>query len=448
MSSLPAAQPLVQHLTGVSEVECVIADMNGIPRGKVINAPAYLGGRRIQMARGVLVQCLMGGYPEPQYYGYDDSDFILRPIPGQTHVTGWADEPRALVLCDVLEMDGCLSQLSSRSMLHSVVERYQAHGWSPKVATEMEFYIFDRNTDERLPFQSPLGLDGRRDVGNQSFSISSVSGLQPFFVELKAAMASVGVPCDAVMHEMGRSQYEINFVHDDPLLIADQTFLFKHLLREIALKHGLIAVCMAKPLAQMPGSSMHIHQSVVDQNGQNIFTDPVTQKASAAFRHYLGGQQAHLGDLIALMAPNINSYKRYCQVYGSPNNLCWSQDNRRTGLRVPASEPEARRVENRLPGADANPYLALAASLAAGLQGIEQASEPDQPAQGEFSVPDELRLTCTLQSALRRLEHSTMARNWFADEFIQGYLACKRTELESFLDEVSPWERRFLGSVI
>lgn len=448
MSSLPAAQPLVQRLAGVSEVECVIADMNGIPRGKVINAPAFLEGRQVQMARGVLVQCLMGGYPEPQYYGYDDSDFILRSIPEQIHVPVWAEAPRALVICDAVEMDGRLSPLSSRSMLHSVVERYQAHGWSPKVATEMEFYIFDRNTDERQPFQSPLGLDGRRDVGNQSFSISSVSGLQPFFVELKAAMASVGIPCDALMHEMGLSQYEINFVHDDPLLIADQTFLFKHLLSEIALKHGLIAVCMAKPLAKMPGSSMHIHQSVVDQTGQNIFTDPVTQQATAAFRHYLGGLQANLGDLIALMAPNINSYKRYCQVYASPNNLCWSQDNRRTGLRVPASTADARRVENRLPGADANPYLALAASLAAGLHGMEQALEPGQPEQGEFTVPDELRLTCTLQGALRRLERSEMARSWFADEFIEGYLACKRTELESFLDEISPWERRFLGSVI
>lgn len=448
MSSLPATQPLVQRLAGVSEVECVIPDMNGVPRGKVVNAAAYIEGRQVQMARGVLVQCLMGGYPEPQYYGYDDSDFILRSIPDQIHVTRWADTPRALAICDVLEMDGGLSSLSSRSMLKLVVDRYQAHGWLPKVATEMEFYIFDRNTDERQPFQAPLGLDGRRDAGNQSFSVSSVNGLQPFFQDLKEAMAAVGIPCDAMMHEMGLSQYEINFVHDDPLLIADQTFLFKHLLREIALKHGLIAVCMAKPLTKMPGSSMHIHQSVVDERGQNIFTDPATQEATAPFRHYLGGLQANLNDLIALMAPNINSYKRFCHVYASPNNLCWSQDNRRTGLRVPASAPDARRVENRLPGADANPYLALAASLAAGLHGMEQALEPGEPAQGEFNVPDEMRLTPTLQGALRRLERSEMARSWFPDEFIEGYLACKHTELESFLDEISPWERRFLGSVI
>ncbi|MEJ6655563.1 MAG: glutamine synthetase, partial [Pseudomonas sp.] len=286
------------------------------------------------------------------------------------------------------------------------------------------------------------------EVGSQAFAVGSVTGLQPFFAELKAGMAALGIPCEAVMHEMGLSQYEVNFIHDDPLLIADQTFLFKYLLHEVALKHGLIAVCMAKPLSKMPGSSMHLHQSVVDQSGQNIFTDPGSLQPTAEFRHYLGGMQAHLGDLILLMAPNINSYQRYCHTYASPNNLCWSNDNRRTGLRVPASEPDARRVENRVPGADANPYLAVAASLAAGLYGIDHALEPDLPAQGEFEVPEDLRLSCTLHRAIRRLERSSMAREAFTDEFVEGYLACKRMELEHFLDEISPWERRFLGSVI
>ena len=448
MTSLSATQSLSQRLDGIGEVECLIPDMNGIPRGKVIHARNFIEGRRVQMAHGVLVQCLTGEYPDPRYYGYDDSDFILRPLPDQLHITPWTATPRALALCEVLEMDGAPSKLSSRSMLQRVVEDYAARGWSPKVATEMEFYLFEQNADVQQPFRPPVGLDGRREVGSQAFAVGSVTGLQPFFAELKAGMAALGIPCEAVMHEMGLSQYEVNFTHDDPLLIADQTFLFKYLLHEVALKHGLIAVCMAKPLSKMPGSSMHIHQSVVDQKGQNIFTDPDSLQATAEFRHYLGGMQAHLGDLILLMAPNINSYQRYCHTYASPNNLCWSNDNRRTGLRVPASEPDARRVENRVPGADANPYLAVAASLAAGLYGIEHALEPDLPAQGEFEVPEDLRLSCTLHRAIRRLERSSMAREAFTDEFVEGYLACKRMELEHFLDEISPWERRFLGSVI
>src|SRR5690606_2065611 len=425
MTSLSADPTLAQRLDGIGEVEFVIPDMNGIPRGKVIHARNVINGRRVQMAHGVLTQCLTGEYHDPRYYGYDDSDFILRPIPGQLHRTPWSATPRALALCEAVEMDGTPARLSSRSMLRQVVERYEARGWSPKVATEMEFYLFEHNADVLQPFRPPGGLDGRREVGSQAFAVGSVTGLQPFFTELKSSMAAVGIACEAVTHEMGLRQYEVKFTHDDPLLIADQTFLFKYLLHEVALKHGLIAVCMAKPLSRMPGSSMHIHQSVVDQAGRNIFT-AANQEASAEFRHYLGGLQAHLGDLILLLAPNINSYQRYCHVYASPNNLCWSNDNRRTGLRVPASEPDARRVENRVPGADANPYLAIAASLAAGLYGIEHALEPDLPAQGEFEVPDDLRLSCTLHRAIRRLERSAMARDMFAEEFIEGYLACKR----------------------
>lgn len=447
MTSLSAAPSLAARLAGVAEVECVIADMNGIPRGKRVNARAYLEGRRVQMAHGVLVQSLTGDYPDPRFYGYDDSDFSLRSIPEQIHVMPWAAEPRALALCEVREMDGAPSRLSSRSMLQRVVDRYQARGWFPKVATELEFYLFEHNPDVQQPFRPPVGLDGRREAGNQGFAAGATHALQPFFTELKASMAALGIPCEAVMHEMGLSQYEVNFLHGDPLLIADQTFLFKYMLHEIALKHGLIAVCMAKPLSKMPGSSMHIHQSVVDAQGQNIFTDVATQTATELFSHYIGGLQAGLGDLILLLAPNVNSYQRYCHVYASPNNLCWSQDNRRTGLRVPASEPDARRVENRVPGADANPYLAIAATLAAGLWGIERRLQPDLPAQGDFEVPDELRLSCTVHRGIRRLRVSEVAREFFTQEFIDGYLACKELELDSFLDEISPWERRYLSQV-
>ena len=447
MTSLSVAPTLSERLAGIAEVECVIPDMNGIPRGKLVNAQPYLQGRRVQMAHGVLVQCLTGEYPEPRYYGYDDSDFILHSIPEQVHVTPWTAQPRALALCEALEMDGTPSRLSSRSMLQRVVERYRSRGWFPKVATEIEFYLFEHNPDVQQAFQAPVGLDGRREVGIQAFAAGSAHALQPFFTELKEGMAALGIPCEAVMHEMGLSQYEVNFIHDDPLLIADQTFLFKFMLHEIALKHGLIAVCMAKPLSKMPGSSMHIHQSVVDGQGQNIFTHPDTGEASELFAHYLGGLQAGLGDLILLMAPNVNSYQRYCHVYASPNNLCWSQDNRRTGLRVPSSDPAARRVENRVPGADANPYLAIAATLSAGLHGIERQLHPDLPAQGDFEVPDDLRLSCTLHRAIRRLQVSEVARDFFTPEFIDGYLACKQLELESFLDEISPWERRYLSQV-
>jgi len=437
---------LADLLRGVDEVECVTPDLNGVPRGKVMTAEGFLAGRRLQLARGVLLQCIMGGYPAARFYGSDDGDLALNAAPQQLHRLPWSETPRALAICDADELDGRSSGLSTRGLLKQVIARYTSYGWQPVVATEVEFFVFARNADPLQSFQPPLGLDGRREEGCSAFSVSSNNGLRPFFSEVYRCMAALGLPRDTFMHEMGVSQFEINLLHGDPLLLADQTFLFKHLLKEVALKHGLNVVCMAKPLAHTPGSSMHIHQSVVEQgSGQNIFSAADGQ-ATPAFYQFIAGQQAAMADFTLLFAPHVNSYQRLCHPYASPNNACWSEDNRAAGLRIPASAPVARRVENRLPGADANPYLAIAASLAAGLYGIEQRLQPSAPIQGEFEVPDELALPCTMHAAIERLKRSSLALELFGQEFIEGYIATKTLELTSFLDEITPWERRVLAA--
>ena len=437
---------LAERLTGIDEIECVTPDLNGVPRGKVMTAEGFLEGRRLQLARGVLLQCIMGGYPPARFYGSDDGDLALVADPTQIHLLPWSDQPRALAICDASELSGEGSGLSTRCQLKAVIARYAALGLAPVVATELEFFVFAPNADPTQPFQPPVGLDRRREDGHSAFSISSNNGLRPFFQEVYRCMAALGLPRDTFMHEMGVSQFEINLLHGDPLLLADQTFLFKHLLKEVALKHGLTVVCMAKPLAKTPGSSMHIHQSVVHiDSGKNAFSD-ADGKPTDAFYHFIGGQQACLADFTALFAPNVNSYQRLCHPYASPNNACWSEDNRAAGLRIPASSPVARRVENRLPGADANPYLAIAASLAAGLHGIEQRLQPAPAIQGEFEVPDHLSLPCTLHAALDRLKRSDLARELFGKEFIEGYHATKTMELTSFFDEITPWERRVLAA--
>lgn len=437
---------LAERLAGIDEIECVTPDLNGVPRGKVMTAEGFLEGRRLQLARGVLLQCIMGGYPPARFYGSDDGDLALIADPTQIHRLPWSEHPRALAICDADELTGEGSSLSTRGQLKAVIARYAARGLAPVVATELEFFVFAPNTDPTQPFEPPLGLDGRREQGHSAFSVSSNNGLRPFFKEVYECMAALGLPRDTFMHEMGVSQFEINLLHGDPLLLADQTFLFKHLLKEVALKHGLTVVCMAKPLAHTPGSSMHIHQSVVDlHSGGNVFSDE-SGNPTATFRHFIGGQQAGMADFTALFAPNVNSYQRLCHPYASPNNACWSHDNRAAGLRIPASAPVARRVENRLPGADANPYLAIAASLAAGLYGIEHALEPTAPIQGEIKVPDDLSLPCTLHAALERLKRSQLAKELFGNVFIEGYIASKSMELTSFFDEITPWERRVLAA--
>ncbi|WP_295472605.1 glutamine synthetase family protein [uncultured Pseudomonas sp.] len=435
-------------LAGVDEIECVTPDLNGVPRGKVMTVEGFRAGRRLQMARGVLLQCIMGGYPATRFYGSDDGDLALSADIAQVHRLPWSENGLALAICDADELDGKPCPLSTRAQLKRVLARYAERGLAPVVATELEFYVFAPNPDPQQAFVPPIGLDSRREQGFSAFSVSSHNGLRPFFAEVRACMAALGLPGDTFMHEMGVSQFEINLWHGDALRLADQTFLFKHLLKEVGLKHGLNVVCMAKPLAHAAGSSMHIHQSVVElESGRNIFNDEEGQP-TAAFRHFIGGQQACLADFTALFAPNVNSYQRLFHPYASPNNACWSHDNRAAGLRIPASPGEARRVENRLPGADANPYLVIAASLAAGLHGLEHQLVPSEALQGDIEVPEHLALPTSLQDALQRLRHSQTARELFGPEFIEGFIATKTLELTSFLDEITPWERRVLGSQI
>ena len=217
---------LAQRLTGIDEIECVTPDLNGVPRGKVMTAEGFLEGRRLQMARGVLLQCIMGGYPPSRFYGSDDGDLALVADPKQIHRLPWSHPPRALAICDADELSGESSPLSTRGQLKAVIARYAALGLAPVVATELEFFVFAANPDPAQPFRPPVGLDGRREDGQSAFSVSSNNGLRPFFTEVYECMAALGLPRDTFMHEMGVSQFEINLLHGDPLLLADQTFLW------------------------------------------------------------------------------------------------------------------------------------------------------------------------------------------------------------------------------
>jgi glutamine synthetase len=227
--------------------------------------------------------------------------------------------------------------------------------------------------------------------------------------------------------------------------VADQAFLFKYTAKEIAIQYGLNAVFMAKPIALDQGSSMHLHQSVVDAYGLNIFSTEEGAE-SVAFGHFVGGLQTYVPDMMLLFAPHVNSYRRYVSNSQAPVNLEWGYDNRTTGLRIPHSAPAARRVENRIAGADANPYLVLAASLAAGLAGIEEKLAPTIALPpGTNSNDQGHTLARSFLPAHHQMANSVAARRLLGDAFVTGFCAAKSVEYDNYLHEVSAWERRFLG---
>ena len=428
--------------TGVRDVECLFADVTGYPRGKLMPAASFAGGTELRICQAIPMQCVTGEYSYDPVFPDSDPDVRLVPDLATLKRSPWASAPRYLAVHDCLELDGSLCEFAPRSVLKNVVARYAAAGLTPVVAPEIEFYLTAAMTDPAQLLASPTGKGGRPEVGQSAFSLNALNELAPFWDAFHAAIDGLGIRADTWLHEVGENQYEINLLHGDPVAVADQAFLFKTAAREIALQHGLNAVFMAKPLAGEAGSSMHLHQSVVDAEGRNIFSQ-ADGAESEAFLHYIGGLQAFTPDLTLIYAPTVNSYRRYVAGSQAPINVEWGRDNRTAGLRVPVSPPAARRVENRLAGADANPYLAIAATLAAGLEGLQTRCLPGEPVQDNgYDLPR--GLPRTFFTAHEQMAQSAHAPRLLGERFARAYLAVKALEHESFLNEISAWERRFL----
>jgi glutamine synthetase len=244
-------------------------------------------------------------------------------------------------------------------------------------------------------------------------------------------------------HEDGAGQLEVNFLHGDPLELADQVFLFKRIAREAALKHGIYATFMAKPMEGEPGSALHLHQSIVDvKTGVNLFVMP-DGSDSPMFRSFIGGLQRYVPEALVIFGPYVNSYRRFTRYLAAPINVHWGYDNRTVGLRVPNADPENRRIENRIPGADVNPYLAIATSLACGYMGMIEGLTPTEATTGS-AYQSEQGFARDLFAALDLMEACTPLHDILGRGFVELYCAIKRVEHETYFQVISPWEREHL----
>jgi glutamine synthetase len=324
-----------------------------------------------------------------------------------------------------------------------VIGLYNELGLEPIVAPEMEFFLVARNIDPNQPVEPPMGRSGRRAAARQAYSMSAVDEYGPVIDDIYDFAEAQGFEIDGILQEGGAGQIEMNLRHGDPVLLADEIFYFKRLIREAALRHDCFATFMAKPIQDEPGSAMHIHHSVVDRaTGKNIFSNDDGSDTDR-FHHFIAGMQTHLPSAIAVLAPYVNSYRRYVRDFAAPINLEWGRDNRTTGLRVPISGPEARRIENRLPGMDVNPYLGLAASLACGLLGLRNATPPRPEFKGDaYSSGEEIPRS--LYDALDLFNRSEPLKEILGEDFARVYMAVKLNENKEFLQVISPWEREHL----
>jgi len=428
----------------IHEVECVITDMTGIARGKILPKDLFLDGGNMRLPKSVLLNTVNGEQPNnAPYVGTTDPDMICVPDPDTIRVVPWASERVAVVIHDCRNFDGSLVELSPRAVLRRVLGLYEERGWRPVVAPEMEFYLVARNTNPHEPLTPPMGRTGMAETGRQSYSIDAVNDFDPFFLELSSFCKAHDLGVETLIHEAGAGQMEINFAHGDALELADRVFLFKRAVRETALRHGIFATFMAKPMETEPGSAMHVHQSVVDiATGRNIFTEE-DGGPSPLFLHYIAGLERYVPDALLMFAPHVNSYRRLSRFQSAPTNVRWGYDNRTCGIRVPNSSPEARRVENRVPGVDVNPYLAMAATLSCGLLGMTEQITPSEPTPDSAEqVHDDLPRD--LEDAILRLRQCPQLAGMMGELFVQAYCEVKELEFATFSRVISSWEREHL----
>ncbi len=426
-----------------TEVECTIPDFSGVARGKIMPASKFWKEERLRLPEGVFVQTVTGDYPDEDTTDPTEPDMLLRPDVSTIRLVPWAAEPTAQVIHDCYYNDGREVDLAPRTVLKRVLALYDRRGWKPVVAPELEFFLVEKNIDPDFPLKPPIGRSGRPETGRQAYGIDAVNEFDPLFEDIYDYCEAQELDIDTLIHESGAAQMEINFLHGDPLDLADQAFLFKRTCREAAYRHGIYATFMAKPLKDEPGSAMHIHQSVVDKaTGENIFAT-ADGKLTDLFLAHIAGLQKYIPQAMAFFAPNVNSYRRIARGGFAPINVQWGYDNRTVGLRVPVSDPQSTRIENRVAGADVNPYLAIAASLACGYLGMIEGLRAGQPVTGSgYNLG--YQLSRSLEDSLRLLETSTALNEIMGERFVRSYSAVKNKEYETFFHVISSWEREFL----
>ncbi len=424
----------------IEDVEAFVPDMAGTARGKVVPADNF-GSSQMKMPEAVFSQTISGGYIKDEN-NVEDRDMWLVPDPTTLRPVPWATDPCASVFVDCYLRDGSPVAQSPRTVLRNVLAKFEARGWIPVVAPEVEFYLLKPQSDPHAESEPPQGRLGRTETARQPYSIDTMNDFDPFIVDVYDYCEVQGVRIETLSQEMGPAQFEINFMHGNALELADQVFLFKRTVREAAIKHEMHATFLAKPMANEAGSSLHIHQSVIDKSGSNVFST-ADGKASDLFYGYLGGLQRYMPEAMLVFAPYVNSYRRFMNPDASPVNLAWAIDNRTVGLRVPDSPAAARRVENRIAGSDVNPYLVIAASLACGYLGMVEGLKPDDPLEGS-AYSGQFGLHRHICSAIDAIRESDAMRSMLGDEFVTLYAALKDHEYSEFQEIITPYEREIL----
>ncbi|EQM71764.1 glutamine synthetase family protein [Pseudomonas solani] len=441
------ARDFLDQNPDIDAFELFILDANGVPRGKLLHRDellaVYQSGRPLPST--ILGLTLNGDDVENSGLVWDVGDIDCRayPLAGSLVRMPWRRMPTAAVQVSMHPSEGMPAAIADpRHVLIEVIERLKADGFHPVMACELEFYLLDQKPDAQGRPQPALDGDGRRPRTTQVYGLRELEQIEPFLADLYAACKAQGIPARTAISEYAPGQVEITLEHGDALEAMDQAVRYKRLVKGVANAHGMQACFMAKPFDHLAGTGMHMHVSLADAQGRNLFAseDPA---GTPQLRLAVGGMLASLLDSLLLFCPNANSYRRFQANSYAPLAPTWGVDNRTVSLRVPGGPAYTRHIEHRICGADANPYLAAAAILAAIHRGIRDEIDPGEPVEGNGYAQAKELLPTDWLTALQALENSSWAREALGPEFLGVYLAVKRAEYRQFMAEVGEQDWRW-----
>lgn len=446
----PEVTAFLEQYPNVTTVELLISDLNGVIRGKRIERDllekVYEEG--FSLPGSVMALDATGTTVEETGLGAEegDRDRICLAIPGTLAPVPWQGEDRAQALFCMYETDGASPfAMDPRQVLVQVNERFKQLGYTPGIAVELEFYLIDTERDANGGLQPPVSpTSGRRMSSKQVYSMDDLDDYDFFIRDVIDTAHEQNIPADTVITEYAPGQFEVNLHHcDDPLLAADHAVLLKRVIAQVARKWEMEATFMAKPYIEEAGSGMHIHLSLLNDKGENIFAcdDP---EQNPYMRWAMGGLLDMVDGVQALLCPSINSYRRLNPDAFAPTSKTWGYDNRTLALRIPSGSVNATRIEHRMSGADTNPYLAVAAVLAGAAEGLINKIEPPEPAEGNAYDQTHPMIADNPRDALRALVKDKRVQSWFGADFIEMYSICKWSEVRLFERQITPMEYELL----
>ncbi|WAH57553.1 glutamine synthetase family protein [Pseudomonas silvicola] len=444
---LQQAQAFLDQHPHIEMFELFILDANGVPRGKLLHRDellaVYESGRPLPST--ILGLTLNGDDVEHSGLVWETGDIDCRayPLAGSLVPMPWRRMPTAAVQVSMHPTEGLPASVADpRHLLARVIEGLNTDGFYPVMACELEFYLLDTQRDTAGRPRPALDADGGRPRNTQVYGLRELEQIEPFLADLYAACKQQGIPARTAISEYAPGQVEITLEHGDALLAMDQAVRYKRLVKGVAHQHGMQACFMAKPFADLAGTGMHLHISLADARGHNLYASD-DKAGTPLLRQSVGGLLACLLDSLLLFCPNANSYRRFQANSYAPLAATWGVDNRTVSLRVPGGPAHSRHIEHRICGADANPYLAAAAVLAAVHRGIREGIAPGAPVQGNGYAQADERLPTDWLTSLDALQGSAWAREAFGQDFLKVYLAVKREEYRQFMAEVGEQDWRW-----